>query len=176
MIPDNDRSYSPITAATAATALAKRRHERRTFKYDDHHCPDTAYRAALAGYDNVRIAQILGVRPECISNWIKSHPRFAQALHEGRELTALDVSASLFKKTQRNDMVGAVTAIYWSKARMGWSDQPATNESSQRPVFINIAIGQGKPQILSPAVFDSPDNAIIEQPDYVKLPLSEDNQ
>ena len=176
MIPEDDHSYSPIATATAASSLAKRRHERRTLKYDDHHCPDIAYRAALAGYDNVRIAQILGVRPECISNWIKNHPRFAQALHEGRELSSLDVGASLFKKTQRNDMVGAITGIYWSKARMGWSDQPATSESSQLPVIINIAIGQGKPQILSSPVFDSPDNAIIEQPDYVKLPLSEENQ
>ena len=147
----------------------------RTLYFRDFH-PHVSHKLALLGLPDHAIAAVLDVDAGSFSYWLQRHPEMRLALAQGREIANADVAAALYSNAIKFNNV--IAQIFWLKARAAWSDQPQTGGGPQTPMIINIAIGGGsvKPAILSPAVFDSPDNAIIEQPDYVKLPLSEENQ
>ena len=144
----------------------------RTLYFRDFH-PHVAHKLALLGLPDHAIAAVLDVTAVSFCHWLENHPEMRLALAQGRALANADVAAALYANAIKGNVIAQ---IFWLKARGNWQDQPSHGGAEQVPVAINITIGQAKPPILSSPVFDSQDNVIIEQPDYVKLPLSEDNQ
>jgi hypothetical protein len=67
-------------------------------KYDPVPCCRVALHAAMAGFSDAKIAQILGVAKSRITAWKKDHREFRNSLEKGRSGSIMAVAKALFSR------------------------------------------------------------------------------
>jgi hypothetical protein len=112
---------------------------------------EQARKLAKLGAVTSEIAEFMEVDERTIRRWRHTHPEFDEALTVGAEAANNRVQTSLYNqavgywvddeeikvingnivrvKVRRFIPPNASAAIYWTKAKMGWSDRPEGDES-----------------------------------------------
>jgi hypothetical protein len=66
--------------------------------YNPNYHPEAAYRFALLGCDDKRIAELLEISKQHFDRWVKHLPAFKKALYEGQEDADAKVVSQVFRK------------------------------------------------------------------------------
>ena len=91
--------------------------------------------AAMMGMSEIETERFVGKHIDTIKKHCKAE------LDEGRYGVNSQVANRLFERC----MDGEVTAlIYWTKAKMGWTDKPTQELESQAPPVVNVYTSQAK--------------------------------
>lgn len=59
---------------------------------------EVAYKLALLGHDDEKIADYFGVKEQTLNNWKRKHPSFFESLTRGKVIADAEVAASMYKR------------------------------------------------------------------------------
>lgn len=103
------------------------------------------YKFCLLGSTDVQLADFFGVCEKTINNWKKEHPKFLQAIKDGKEKADSEIASALFYRAKgykhKEDKIfnnngealivptvkhyppDTAAAFIWLKNRSGWKDK-----------------------------------------------------
>jgi len=61
---------------------------------------DQAYKYCLLGANNERLGEFFMVTTATIENWLRRHPDFRQAVHDGRHVADAEIAHSLYQRAK----------------------------------------------------------------------------
>lgn len=100
-------------------------------KFDEAIHPGIVKRMTVMERDPSEIASALGITLETYSRWLRDYPELEQARKRASHIDGVVInSLAELAAGWRNPDTGKVqapnvaAAIFWAKARLGWSDQP----------------------------------------------------